>query len=101
MRNVALKIALGVDTLNKYAIAQQLQLIATSCMKQKEKYVDKMYKSEPKIAKDNYRLIHALSNWNGGAVDIYTPFIICLNAEGNLVPATEVIGGGKSSCRMV
>ena len=63
--------------------------------------VDKKYKRKPTITKDDYAFIHTLSNWHGGPINIFTPFILCLNAEGDFVSAPEVIGNDKSSYRLI
>ena len=51
-----------------------------------------MYQSKPILPNDSYAFIRDLSKWNGGKINIFTPFIICQKNSGELVPASQVIG---------
>ena len=53
--------------------------------------VIKKFQNTPNITKDDYDFIRTLSNWNGGPINMYTPFIILVDRLGHTVPAAGVI----------
>ena len=55
----------------------------------------------PKIDKKDYDFIRNLSDWTGGDINIYTPFIILVDESGDTLKATDVIGKASVSCKFV
>ena len=41
--------------------------------------VNKESQSKPNTTKDDYEFIYSLSDWNGGLINIFTPFIILVD----------------------
>ena len=63
--------------------------------------VDKLFQINPKITKNDYEFIRRLSKWNGGPINMYTPYFICQLLSGEIVPAKDVIGNGNISFRLI
>ena len=63
--------------------------------------VNKKFQRKPNITKDDYEFIRTLSNWNGGPINIYTPFILLVDVMAPTLMSTAVIGNSSSSFRFV
>ena len=63
--------------------------------------VNNKFQIKPNITKKDYDFIRILSNWNGGAINIYTPFILLVDELGNTLNATDVIGNSSLSCKFI
>ena len=59
------------------------------------------FQVSPKIDKKDYDFIRNLSDWTGGDINIYTPFIILVDESGDTLKATDVIGKASVSCKFV
>ena len=59
------------------------------------------FQVSPKIYKKVYDFIRNLSDWTGGDINIYTPFIILVDKSGDTLKATDVIGKASVSCKFV
>ena len=63
--------------------------------------MNKKFQREPNSMKDDYAFIRTATNWNGGPINIFTPFIVLIDCSGHRVIATDVIGNSSASLRVV
>ena len=59
------------------------------------------FQVSPNITKKDYDFIRILSDWTGGDVNIYTPYVILVDESGDSLKATDVIGDALFSFKFV